>query len=334
MASSSNASNPLKDYDVQVDYYALLDITLDAEPGTIKKAYYKKSLELHPDKNRDNPNAATLFHQIKQAYELLSDEAAKTAYDAIVRQRQEQRARFEKMDAAKRQMREDLEARERAAELARKQTVKTELNRSAEIERLRSENAQKLRDHTAQLAHRTAASAHVARSTVSTSSPPTSDPAHRTLKCKWRVSRVQHTESTLRALFAPYGAVEQLLVAPIKPSKKTGTAVVQMARKENADAAMRAHTEGKLGKVDEVTWAAGSPPPVSEPVQAPAAAPARPTTASLGTAAATAAGARAILGQEADILRMMSARRVQPAASSGSAASGGAAGLTGGSSSV
>jgi curved DNA-binding protein CbpA len=44
---------------VFVDYYALLGLERGADDAAIKKAYRKKALELHPDKNRDNPKAGT-----------------------------------------------------------------------------------------------------------------------------------------------------------------------------------------------------------------------------------------------------------------------------------
>jgi hypothetical protein len=45
----------------------------------IRKAYKQKALKLHPDKNPDKPDAATIFHRLVKAYDLLSDEKAKEA---------------------------------------------------------------------------------------------------------------------------------------------------------------------------------------------------------------------------------------------------------------
>jgi len=43
----------------------------------IKKAYRKKALSCHPDKNPDNPKAAELFHELANALEILIDESAR-----------------------------------------------------------------------------------------------------------------------------------------------------------------------------------------------------------------------------------------------------------------
>ena len=46
-----------------------------------KKAYRKKVLECHPDKNPNNPKANELFHQITTAYTILIDPESRKNYD-------------------------------------------------------------------------------------------------------------------------------------------------------------------------------------------------------------------------------------------------------------
>jgi len=62
------------------DYYKLLGISRDATHKEIKKAYRAKSLEFHPDKNKDE-DASEKFAEINRAYEVLSDEDLKNVYD-------------------------------------------------------------------------------------------------------------------------------------------------------------------------------------------------------------------------------------------------------------
>jgi DnaJ family protein C protein 17 len=54
----------------------------------------------------NNPDAAILFQEVKTAYDLLSNEESKTAYDAILHQRNAHKLRFEKLTAEKRKMKE------------------------------------------------------------------------------------------------------------------------------------------------------------------------------------------------------------------------------------
>lgn len=62
------------------DFYKLLGISRDATLKEIKKAYRQKSLEFHPDKNKEE-GAAEKFGEIARAYEVLSDEEKKEIYD-------------------------------------------------------------------------------------------------------------------------------------------------------------------------------------------------------------------------------------------------------------
>lgn len=63
------------------DYYKLLGVERTASADEIKKAYRKKAMEFHPDKNPDNPQAEEMFKKISAAYEVLSNEDKRAAYD-------------------------------------------------------------------------------------------------------------------------------------------------------------------------------------------------------------------------------------------------------------
>lgn len=63
------------------DYYEILGINKGASAAEIKKAYRKKAIEFHPDKNPDNKEAEANFKEAAEAYEVLSDDNKKARYD-------------------------------------------------------------------------------------------------------------------------------------------------------------------------------------------------------------------------------------------------------------
>ncbi|MEB8387772.1 molecular chaperone DnaJ [Rhodobacteraceae bacterium KMM 6894] len=62
-------------------FYEVLGVARGASADEIKKAYRQKAKALHPDSNKDNPNAETQFKEAGQAYEILKDAEKKAAYD-------------------------------------------------------------------------------------------------------------------------------------------------------------------------------------------------------------------------------------------------------------
>jgi DnaJ homolog subfamily B member 11 len=63
------------------DFYKILKISKTANTNEVKKAYRKLAKELHPDKNKDDPNASEKFSDLSAAYEVLSDDAKRKLYD-------------------------------------------------------------------------------------------------------------------------------------------------------------------------------------------------------------------------------------------------------------
>lgn len=63
------------------DYYEVLGVGKDASAEEIKKAYRKKAIQNHPDKNPDDKEAEERFKEAAEAYEVLSNPQKKQRYD-------------------------------------------------------------------------------------------------------------------------------------------------------------------------------------------------------------------------------------------------------------
>ncbi|KAB0580915.1 molecular chaperone DnaJ [Ideonella dechloratans] len=65
------------------DYYEVLGLAKGASEDEIKKAYRKLAMKHHPDRNQgdDAKAAEEKFKEVKEAYEILSDEQKRAAYD-------------------------------------------------------------------------------------------------------------------------------------------------------------------------------------------------------------------------------------------------------------
>ena len=63
------------------DPYTTLGVSRGASEKDIKSAYRKLAKELHPDRNKDNPNASERFSEVTRAYDLLSDKDKRAQFD-------------------------------------------------------------------------------------------------------------------------------------------------------------------------------------------------------------------------------------------------------------
>lgn len=121
------------------DFYSVLGVKRDAGADEIKSAWRTKAKSVHPDQNRDDPDANRRFTEVGRAYEVLKDPAKRSRYDqqrdkvealereqTIMQQRQAAREAAEKAKIAK------ANAERILAELARAEAEKAKADKQAQ----------------------------------------------------------------------------------------------------------------------------------------------------------------------------------------------------------
>eukprot|EP01055_Gregarina_sp_Pseudo9_P004782 Gregarina_sp_Pseudo_9__4781@NODE_4_length_7126_cov_97_921970_g3_i0_p3_GENE_NODE_4_length_7126_cov_97_921970_g3_i0NODE_4_length_7126_cov_97_921970_g3_i0_p3_ORF_typecomplete_len425_score166_22DnaJ/PF00226_31/2e16DnaJ/PF00226_31/2_9e03DnaJ/PF00226_31/9_1e02DnaJ/PF00226_31/1_4e04PrpF/PF04303_13/0_0021Hva1_TUDOR/PF11160_8/0_45Hva1_TUDOR/PF11160_8/3_3e03DUF812/PF05667_11/0_14DUF812/PF05667_11/1_1e03_NODE_4_length_7126_cov_97_921970_g3_i057837057 len=112
------------------DPYAVLGLAAPSTPQQyelrdIRQAYRRRALELHPDKNPDDPQAAAKFNRLAVVLEYLSDQTNRDKYDAVLVEQARRRQHAAAQDAEKKRLAAELKRREaahRAAKAAQSDT--------------------------------------------------------------------------------------------------------------------------------------------------------------------------------------------------------------------
>ncbi|KAK4872685.1 hypothetical protein RN001_014714 [Aquatica leii] len=211
------------------DLYEILEIDPDSTLNDIKKAYRKKALQCHPDKNPDNPNAAKLFHQLTKILEVLTDESARRAYDRILKGKKEATLRHKQLDGKRRKLKEDLEAREKDAT---NDNASNSKKLKEEIERLRKEGSRLVQEEMEYVKNKLAEDMKKLNTNQD-------EAGKYRIKIKWKVEKGDrdnggYDAELLRKCLCKYGDVTALVMSP----KKKGSALVEFNSKRAAEMAV------------------------------------------------------------------------------------------------
>ena len=64
-----------------IDYYKILGVPKDIPQDEVKKAYFKRAKQFHPDLHPDDPKAKAKFQALNEAYEVIGDKEKRAKYD-------------------------------------------------------------------------------------------------------------------------------------------------------------------------------------------------------------------------------------------------------------
>ncbi|KAM5129969.1 dnaJ homolog subfamily C member 17 [Mantella aurantiaca] len=224
---------------MQMDLYGLLGITAEAGEKEIKKAYRQKALTCHPDKNPDNPQAAELFHQLSQALEVLTNGAAKAAYDRLRKAKEAAARRTQQLDDKKKKVKLDLEAREREAEVRAAEEVNVARTLEQEIRRLREEGSRQLEEQK-RLIEEQIRMERQQKMQGNWGENADGEKGPAKVKLKWKCKKEDETrggysEDVLMSLLLKYGQVLNIVVS----SNSKGSAIAEFATFKAAELAVR-----------------------------------------------------------------------------------------------
>lgn len=223
-----------------VNLYELLGVSIEADQADIRKAYRKRALVCHPDKNPDNPQAAERFHELSKALEILTDATARAAYDKVLRAKKAAELRTKQLDSKRQKLKEELEERERAAlqKLHSAQPYSTVRKSDEEIlqeqvDRLRREGSKLLEEE--QQAMREQLKRNYNEQKQQQQTPKFDSTQHR-IKIKWKADKADpsnggYTHDQLLQYLKKYGEV----VALVMNTKIRGRAMVELKTREACD---------------------------------------------------------------------------------------------------
>ncbi|KAH9307570.1 hypothetical protein KI387_035481 [Taxus chinensis] len=232
------------------DHYKVLGLPSGKEgakltAGEIRKAYRARALACHPDKRPDDPNAVAVFQKIQTAYDLLTDENARKAFDDFLRLRDErlqrQQHKASEIGAKRRKMMDDLTRREKEFEFQKQQEDKEKAEETKAAKKLQEEIARIRALH----AQRSSPAFNFASSRVaaqdSKKKPPGEDlDKEKVIKATWNSldGWGDYSAERLREIFEKFGTVEDIVIRR-KNSKKKASAIIVMGSKDQVDAATR-----------------------------------------------------------------------------------------------
>ncbi|XP_014479906.1 PREDICTED: dnaJ homolog subfamily C member 17 [Dinoponera quadriceps] len=221
---------------MQKDLYNLIGAESTASVTEIKKAYRKKALSCHPDKNPNNPKAAELFNELTKVLEILTDEKTRAAYDQVIAAKKQQKERVRKYDVKRRKFKEDLEAREEAYKRTLDPTYNTKSDEDrlkAEIERLEREGSKQVQEEVMSVLEEIRKLHHCMPNNSKSSKV-----GDFKIKIRWKSreedsSNGGYNYNNLHKMFSKYGDIEVLVV-----SLKKGRAIVEFGNKDAAETAL------------------------------------------------------------------------------------------------
>ncbi|KAJ1663492.1 hypothetical protein IW140_001162 [Coemansia sp. RSA 1813] len=256
-----------------VDLYELLEVASEAGEKELTKAYRIKALKYHPDKNRDSPEITQIFHDIKAAYDTLSDAKKRAEYDEQRRAQLAKRQRRDALSGHRKKMKTQLEADELRARQSREAEAMRARSMHDDAARFREESLRedmrrdkKMREHVQRMQQMEADDEREReeRRRQANAAMEDVDELDRSIRIRWDPSEGHVGQELLAPAFAPFGEIEEIVVAPMSENgRKRGkqqSALLVFKSIAAAHALMSVQHEAPQIQRFSRFWAAGKEP--------------------------------------------------------------------------
>ncbi|KAF7318981.1 J domain-containing protein [Mycena chlorophos] len=254
----------------EINPYELLGLDDQATEQDIRTAYRQTSRKVHPDRNRNDPDAARKFHELTQAHELLLDPLRRLALDAKLRAKHAREARFKTYDTKRKNMVTELEERERAFKKAKLDQEAEEIKNRTENDKIKDAGRRMREERENALKQK---EAEARKQPGDEDEAPSLNPHDTTVRLKFKLSAYPDlaTSEALSKLLAQFGATDtESIVVSCKPPKKTpdkppkyATALVPFKQIGDAFAAVCASGRAERGLDGiEISWVGGKEPEI------------------------------------------------------------------------
>ena len=279
-------SDDLKNYATSdTDFYDLLGVTFETSQKDIDRAWRRTALKYHPDKVGNDPVAKEKFHLAQIGYDLLSDLATKSLYDNARTARLQRKRQNELFEGRRRQMKDDLEARERGIKRPREEDEGAEEKLEREIRRLAEDGKRRRKEREDALRKELRKESENAEAAANTPgsinghaegakvAPSNVSEIDRTVKVRWPVDGKggSMTADGVKEIFSAFGPIESAdLLNPkmlrLGKKQKKQLAVVCMIQYKSVVGAHAAvedfpKQDGSEWQIfDSVFWAANKEP--------------------------------------------------------------------------
>lgn len=206
------------------DYYDLLGISPVAAESEIRRAGRKTALKYHPDKVGTDQSAVEKFHLLQIAIEVLSDENLRQLYDNARRAREEKKARDQAYEGRRRDLKEDLERREREGVAGPKRKHEEDPEEEAfqrELRRLAADGARRRKERGEQLWREAQAEYEREQAEMHPTTPPTKSAGpqeiDRTIKLRYLAGATSApSRDELAAKWSKFGEIQDVVTVTKK----------------------------------------------------------------------------------------------------------------------